>query len=87
MPIEGLQTGDIQPGDLYEDCFYHPCLCIGVEEGGLAVWGISLVDGSYPRNCDIPQCGIRKLSVEEAWRWKQSGPSDAELDPADRWWT
>jgi len=86
MPIEGLAPGGIQPGDLYEDCAYHPCLCIGVDDHGHAIWGVSLVDGSQPRACDVLQCGVRKLSVEEAWRWKRSGPPDITIDPADRWW-
>lgn len=61
------------PGELYEDCSYHPCLCVGVdyEEGEDGIWGISLIDGSYPRCCSIFHCGVRKLSVEEAWEIKQ----------------
>lgn len=47
-----------KPGDYYEDCAYHPCLCIAVDgQGGIS--GISLVDGSSPRCCDIAQCGVR----------------------------
>lgn len=53
------------PGDIYEDVFNHPCLCVGVESD--FVWGISLVDGSYPRTTDLFMSGIRKLSVAEAW--------------------
>ena len=79
---------DIQPGDLYEDCGYHPCLCVDVIYG--EVRGISLVDGSYPRSCDLRLCGVRKLSVEEASRIKQQGPDDAEardqIAVAQRWW-
>lgn len=86
MPIEGLKPGDLQPGDIYEDCAYHPCLCLGAEPNGFEIWGISLVDGSYPRSCDLQHCGVRKLTLEEAWRWKRHGPPDIELDPAHRWW-
>lgn len=41
----------ISPGDIYEDVFFHPCLCIGVEQG--AAWGISLIEGSQPRTVDL----------------------------------
>ncbi len=37
----------IKPGQIYEDCAYHPCLCIEATEHD--VWGISLIDGSQPR--------------------------------------
>jgi hypothetical protein len=30
MPTDVLSESDIRPGDFYEDCFYHPCLCIRV---------------------------------------------------------
>jgi hypothetical protein len=32
---------DLEAGDLYEDAFYHPCLCFGVR-GGIAL-GVSLI--------------------------------------------
>jgi hypothetical protein len=77
-----------RPGDLYEDCSYHPCLCLGSADG--AVWGISLVDGSYPRSCDIGPCGIRKLTLEEAWLIRRAGPRDAgvrrRISKDKRWW-
>ena len=41
------------PGDIYEDVIYHPCLCVGVSVEEDELWGISLIDGSYPRNCSI----------------------------------
>lgn len=61
----------IGPGDIYEDPFFHPCLCIGVD--GSAVWGISLIDGSYPRTTELGLSGLRKLSPEQAWENKQKG--------------
>ncbi|MCB1682079.1 MAG: hypothetical protein H6858_10065 [Rhodospirillales bacterium] len=62
----------IQPGDIYEDCAYHPCLCFGVdyEEDDIAVWGISLIDGSYPRSCSLNHCGVEKMTMEQAWKRK-----------------
>jgi hypothetical protein len=87
MPVEVNQPGELRPGDLFEDCRYHPCLCI---EGGSAddpdgVYGISLVDGT-PCGCSIWHCGLRRLTVEEAVHWKYHGPKDAEFPPEDRWW-
>jgi len=57
-----------------------------IDEGDMAIEGISLVDGSYPRGCGIPGCGVRKLTLAEAMRWKFQGPADAELDEDHRWW-
>ncbi len=78
----------IQPGQIYEDCAYHPCLCLGTDEG--EVWGISLIDGSQPRSCDLRMCGVRILTLEEAWEIKKNGPADPEArdeyPTADRWW-
>ncbi|KFN42593.1 hypothetical protein [Arenimonas oryziterrae] len=64
-------TVDIRSGDIYEDSAFHPCLCIGIEDG--MAWGISLIDGSYPRNADLHMSGVRKLTPAQAWEWKQLG--------------
>ena len=78
----------LKPGDFYEDCAYHPCLCIGTDMG--MVEGISLVDGSFPRQCGIPQCGVRKLTFEEAVIWRMRGPPDIapeiEMTEAQKYW-
>lgn len=87
MPTHVVKLGDLRPGDIYEDCMYHPCLCTRViDEGDMAIEGISLVDGSYPRGCGVPGCEVRKLTLEEAMQWKFQGPADAELDEDHRWW-
>ena len=84
------ESGDliISPGEIYEDCSYHPCLCLGTGNG--EVWGISLIDGSYPRSCDLRMCGVRILTLEEAWEIKRNGPTDAEVKAdysvESRWW-
>ncbi|MDO7843282.1 hypothetical protein [Sphingomonas immobilis] len=59
------------PGDLYEDVFYHPCLCVAVDEENDGIWGISLIDGSYPRSTSLLFSVPRKLAVEEAWEMKR----------------
>jgi hypothetical protein len=87
---ERNEFGDliISPGEIYEDCAYHPCLCLGTGDG--QVWGISLIDGSQPRSCDLRMCGVRILTLEEAWEIKCHGPADAEAKavyPSERrWW-
>ena len=86
--LDDLDDLIISPGELYEDCAYHPCLCVGTGEG--MVWGISLIDGSQPRSCDLRMCGVRILTPEEAWEIKCHGPSDvearADYPPEQRWW-
>jgi hypothetical protein len=49
----------IQKGMIYEDCAFHPVLCVGVHSDE-SVSGISLIDGS------LTSCGVIPLSVEEA---------------------
>lgn len=56
------QDNDIQPGDIYEDCAFHPVLC--THRNGDDVEGISLVDGSLPRTCSIRDCGVIKPSIK-----------------------
>jgi hypothetical protein len=87
MPQPVGQPGELLPGDLFEDCRYHPCLCIeaGSADDPDGVCGISLVDGS-PCGCSIRHCGLRKLTVEEVVRWKYHGPADVELPQEQRWW-
>lgn len=88
MPISLLDADELRPGDFYEDCAYHPCLCTGTDMG--MVEGISLVDGSYPRQCGVPQCGVRKLTFEEAVQWRFQGPPDVppelEISDAHKYW-
>jgi hypothetical protein len=84
MPLEISKAFEIAPGEIYEDSAYHPCLCVGVE--GNEIWGISLIDGSYPRTEELGLSGVRKLTVEEAWSWKLHGPDDEVVPPKNRWW-
>jgi hypothetical protein len=66
------------PGDIFEDCRYHPCLCCDISDDGKAIFGISLVDGSTI-HCSISHCGVRKLTLAEAWRWKSEGQRQLPL--------
>jgi hypothetical protein len=85
MPeVVGL-PGGIRPGDIFEDCRYHPCFCYDISDDGTALFGISLVDGSTWQ-CSISHCGVRKLTPAEAWQWKSAGPADVDFEPGQRWW-
>ena len=55
------------PGDFFEDCRYHPCLCVIGNElnGDEMVSGISLIDGSEVY-CSARNCGIVRLNFYEA---------------------
>ena len=84
MPAPVQSESDIRPGDFYEDCAYHPCLCIRVLDDEVS--GVSLVDGSAPRCCSIRNCGLRRLTYDEAIDWRFYGPPDVVLEPGSRWW-
>jgi len=58
---EAASGDDINPGDIYEDCAYHPVLCTWRD--GDEVAGISLIDGSRPRSCSLTHCGVVKLDL------------------------
>ena len=49
MPQLVSKPGDVVPGDLFEDCRCHPCLCYDVGDPGNeeALFGISLIDGIH----------------------------------------
>jgi hypothetical protein len=87
---EAYERLSIKPGDIYESCSYHPVLCLGVNYKQDEIWGVSLIDGSYPRSCSLLHCGVRKLSPKQAWQIKMTGPLDAEARETfkleARWW-
>lgn len=85
MPEELTAKTSLKPGDFYEDCAYHPCLCIAADQEADEISGISLIDGSSPRSCSFVYCGVRKLSREEAIHWKFFGPLDQRLDKDSDW--
>ena len=78
----------MKPGEYYEDCNFHPCLCVRSKDD--VIYGISLIDGSFPRCCDANHCGVIKLSFKQAMDRKFYGPPDPEVIarfPKDRrWW-
>ena len=81
---------NLAPGDLYEDCAYHPVVCVAVDYDQDEITGVSMIDGSHPRSCSLRFCGVRKLTVEEAWSIKRFGPIDVaardRVAADERWW-
>jgi len=68
----------IKPGDIYEDCSYHPVLCTNTDDDEIE--GISLIDGSSPRCCSLSHCNVTKLSLKEAIHIKEHGPTQEKKD-------
>ena len=56
----------IEPGDIYEDCAFHPVWCTWVDYSEDEIRGISLLDGTGPRSCSPAHCGPIKLTAREA---------------------
>ena len=80
----------LSPGDLYEDCSFHPVICVEVDYDRDEIFGISLIDGSYMRNCSLRFCGVHKLTIEEAWTIRRYGPPEPQdkdrIVSEKRWW-
>jgi hypothetical protein len=57
---------EIKIGEYYEDCRYHPNLCVSVDYENDSIVGISLLIG-VEGDCSPFHCGIRKLTEEEAF--------------------
>ena len=66
MPTRLKSYRNIKPGDFYEDCALHPCLCIRVSAEAEEIEGVSLIDGSFPRTCSLNEGEVLKLTCEEA---------------------
>lgn len=61
--VAGDQPGEIRPGDIYEDCSFHPVLCTYVD--GDEIGGVSLIDATAPRACSLGHCAVIKLSIAD----------------------
>jgi hypothetical protein len=71
--VTGDQAGEIKPGNIYEDCAFHPVLC--TFNDGDEIRGISLIDATEPRACSIGFCGVIKLSVEDVIEARRDWPA------------
>ena len=78
----------IFPGDFYEDCRYHPMVCLENDAGSLT--GISLIDGSM-QCCDEWACA-KAITLEEAVKHKLLGPFGKtskyykDWEDKQKWW-
>ncbi len=73
MHRDPRQTGDIEPGDIYEVCSFHPVLCTFDDED--QILGISLIDASMPRACSIGHCAVIKLSINDVIAARDDWPT------------
>jgi hypothetical protein len=62
---ESAQPPDLEPGEFYEDCRYHPMVCVSLGTDGDELEGISLVTGDIG-SCSLNHCGVVKLTAAEA---------------------
>jgi hypothetical protein len=56
----------IERGDFYEDCRYHPMLCVNADYADDTLDGISLVLGGGLSSCSPTHCGVIPMSANEA---------------------
>lgn len=72
-----LNSKSIRPGDIYENCNYHPMACVENNYGELT--GVSLIDGRVGC-CSMFHCGPFKMSLDDgikiAREWPNSGSSN-----------
>ena len=59
------QPPHLNPGDFYEDCRYHPMVCVTLGDDGDELIGISLITGDVG-SCSLNHCGVVKLTAREA---------------------
>lgn len=75
---------EIRPGDFYEDCRYHPMVCVDNYRGD-DLRGVSLITGMGPSSCSMFHCGVVKMTEKEALErkrnWKEFSASLAAEYP------
>jgi hypothetical protein len=71
--MKDVASVDLFVGDFYEDCRYHPMVCVSIDRIDGELIGISLINGKLDR-CDYYHCGIAKLTPKQAVYWRLRGP-------------
>ena len=84
-----MVTSLIRPGDVYEDCAFHPVFCVSLDVDDDEITGISLIDGSTPRSCSLQFCGVEQLTLEDVVAIKRDfaayvAKRQAEVDAHNR---
>lgn len=54
-----------KPGTFYEDCRWHPMVCVSVDEKEDEGVGISMITGDTG-SCSLRHCGVVSLTPHEA---------------------
>lgn len=71
----------LKPGDIIEDCRYHPCVVLDVNQDDLGdddeIHMRSLITGSTGY-CSAQYCGVRLISQGELAAWEEYGPRSGE---------
>jgi hypothetical protein len=62
---ESQEPLHVTPGEFYEDCRYHPMLCVETNYEDDELVGISLITGDIG-SCSPTHCGVVELTVEQA---------------------
>lgn len=79
--VTGDRPGRISPGDIYEDCSFHPVL--RTFNDGDQIEGISLIDASMPRACSVALCGVIKLSIDDVVAARTDWPAYLDRGKAE----
>lgn len=62
----------IRVGDIYMDCFYHPCVTTEASILNDDICGISLINGTGPRNCSFRHCCVTKMNIPLAMELRKN---------------
>lgn len=72
---------NFRPGDIIEDCRYHPCVIHTINSDG-DIHATSMVSGGMS-SCSLWHCGVTKMTLDQALRfckiYSESG-YDAAID-------
>jgi hypothetical protein len=73
----------IRTGEFYEDCRYHPMLCVEADHDNDELVGISLITGDIG-SCSPTYCGVEELTanqaIERRLTWNESVESLGAYD-------
>jgi hypothetical protein len=61
----------IRVGELYEDCSFHPVLCVYSDYDDDELRGVSLIDGRGPSSCSPRHCGVVRVTIEDVLKAKE----------------
>jgi hypothetical protein len=78
------ESDRIHTGEFYEDCRYHPMLCVEADYDNDELVGISPITGDIG-SCSPTHCGVEELTVSQAIERRLNWTEFVEnLDEYDR---